>query len=157
MTFATAETVTASDVATAPVVVAPLTKEEKIAKIEGQISKLQQKIKDLIEGVVRAPAAKKEVALPAIGDVIEFTYGRKTATSNPLEKIGTVVAIKPSVVVEIEGGGTRRNPAQIKVQVGDGFDTEFVVIYPAQIKQADGSSQTAEQAEAEVEDADDQS
>jgi len=137
---------------------APLTKEQKIAKIEAQIAKLQQRITDLVNGVVRAVAAKKEVPLPNVGDVIEFTYGRKTATSNPLEKIGTVVAIKPSVLIELEGGATKRSPAQLKVQCGDGFDAEFVVIYPAQVKQADGSSQNEEQAEAgEAADADDQS
>jgi hypothetical protein len=68
------------------------------------------------------------------------------------------VAIKPSVLIELEGGATKRSPAQLKVQCGDGFDAEFVVIYPAQVKQADGSSQNEEQAEAgEVTDADDQS
>ena len=154
MTFANAESLFSTTTATLS---APLTKEEKIAKFEAQIERIKQKISDLVNGVVRTPAAKKEVALPAVGDVIEFTFGRKTVTSNPSEKIGTVVAIKPSVTVELEGGATRRNPAQIKVQCGDGFDTEFVVIYPAQIKQADGSSSTQEQAEAEVEDADDQS
>lgn len=139
----------------APIAATPLTKEEQIIKIEDRIAKLQQRIADLINGVVRAPTVKREVPLPNVGDVVEFTYGRKTATSNPLEKIGTVVAVKPSVLAELDGGATRRSPAQIKVQCGEGFDAEFVVIYPAQIKQADGSSQTEQQAEAT--DADDQS
>jgi hypothetical protein len=41
-----------------------------------------------------------------------------------------VVAIKPAVT--LESGKTA--PAQIKVQIGEGFDTEFAVIYPAQCK-----------------------
>lgn len=112
------------------------TKEERIAAYREQIAKLEGKIADLINGKEPVAKAPKVVPLPEIGAFITFVYGRKTATSNPLEKSGTVVAIKPSTVQELENGATRRNPAQIKVQVGEGFDAEFCVIYPAQIKEA---------------------
>lgn len=101
---------------------ADLTKEEKIAHIEKQITALNAKLLDVVNDVVRTPA-KKTVPLPAIGDTVSFLRGRNTATTEAVETIGTVVGIKPA------GEKTR---AQLKVQVGYGFDIEFVTLYPAQ-------------------------
>ena len=106
--------------------VAP-TKEQRIEAIDAQIAKLQQRKQDLIDGVVRSPA-KKVVALPEVGAVIKFSYGRKTATTAPVTLEGTVLAVKPSVVTD-----GKTSPALIKVQYGEGFDTSTAVIYPAQI------------------------
>lgn len=108
-----------------------LTKEEKLARIQEQITKLQAKYDDVLNDRIQ-PKVKKVIELPVIGEVVSFLFGRKTATTNPVEKSGTVIAIKPAVA--LENGKT--SPAQIKVQIGDGFDAEFVVLYPAQIKRA---------------------
>jgi len=105
------------------------TKEEKIAYVEKQIAALNAKLNDIVNDVVRV-AVKKTVALPAVGDTVLFSRGRRTATTEPVDTLATVVAIKPAVA--LESGKTA--PAQIKVQIGDGFDAEFVVIYPAQCK-----------------------
>ena len=106
-----------------------LTKEEKIAHVEKQIVALNAKLSDIINDVVRV-AVKKTVALPAVGDTVLFSRGRRTATTEPIDTFATVVAIKPAVA--LDSGKTA--PAQIKVQIGEGFDAEFVVIYPAQCK-----------------------
>ena len=106
---------------------ADLTKEEKIAHVEKQIVSLNAKLKDIINDVVRV-AVKKAIALPNIGDLVLFSRGRRTNTTEPVDTLATVVAIKPAVT--LESGKTA--PAQIKVQIGEGFDAEFVVIYPAQ-------------------------
>lgn len=114
--------------APAPVV---LTKEERIAKIDKEILRLQTKRYNIENDIVEVKAAKV-VELPAVGADILFNYGRKTATTEPVQKIGRVVAVKPASV-NAEG---KKLPAQIKVSTGDGFDQEFVVIYPAQIANA---------------------
>lgn len=162
MNFATIVDMTATEIAIAATEAAALkiakAKEEHIAAFREQIAKIEGKIADLINGKEPAAKAPKVVPLPEIGAFITFVYGRKTATSNPLEKSGVVVAIKPSTVQELENGATRRNPAQIKVQVGDGFDAEFCVIYPAQIKEA-GEEPSAEPSgeEPSADETDDQS
>ena len=104
-----------------------LTKEEKLAKITKEIARLQAKYDDILNDRVTVKA-KKEIVLPNAGDEVLFTYGRRTATTEPVQKVGVVVAVKPAS--EKDG---KKLPAQIKVQVGEGFDTEFVTIYPAQI------------------------
>lgn len=103
------------------------TKAERIAAIEAQIIKLQQRIDDIVNDVVRTPA-KKVVVLPNVGDVVKFTHGRKTGGTEPRTVEGTVTGVKPSTKV-----GDKTTPALIKVQIGDGFDASFVTIYPAQI------------------------
>lgn len=113
--------------AAATVVAAP-TKEEKIAAVKAQIARLQEKLYN-IENDIVVVKASKVVVLPNVGDAVLFSYGRKTATTNPVLKEGTVVAIKPAG--KADNGKTL--PAQIKVQTGEGFDIEFVTIYPAQI------------------------
>lgn len=119
---------TAAAPAPAPVV---LTKEERIAKIDKEILRLQTKRYNIENDIVEVKAAKV-VELPEVGADVLFNYGRKTATTEPVQKIGRVVAVK-SASVNAEG---KKLPAQIKVSTGDGFDQEFVVIYPAQIANA---------------------
>jgi hypothetical protein len=115
----------AAPVAAAPV---PLTKEQKLAKIDEQIAKLQAKRSDIENDVVRVKAAK-EVVVPVVGDTVTFMFGRKTATTAPSEKIGTVIGVKAAST--LANGKTA--PAQVKVQFGEGFDAETAVIYPAQV------------------------
>ena len=108
-----------------------LTKEERIASLEAQIAKLQQRLDDVRNDRVVAKA-KKVVPLPVEGDVVAFTYGRTTPTSTARELIGTVIGVKPKVEPGEDGkGGT---PALVRVTVGSGFDIEVLTIYPAQIK-----------------------
>jgi hypothetical protein len=108
-----------------------LTKEERIASLEAQIAKLTQRLDDVRNDRVVAKA-KKVVALPEIGDVVAFTYGRTTPTSTARELVGTVIGVKAKVEPGEDGkGGT---PALVRVTVGSGFDIEVLTIYPAQIK-----------------------
>jgi hypothetical protein len=113
-----------------------LTKEEKIAKIDKEIARLTIKRFNIENDIVETKV-KKEVALPEVGADVLFNYGRRTATTEPVQKIGRVVAVKPSSVSE----GGKKLPAQIKLSVGEGFDQEFVVIYPAQIADAGPASE----------------
>jgi hypothetical protein len=110
----------------------PKTKEEQIAIIDGQITKLQKRRQDLIDGVVSKPAAKV-VALPEVGAVIEFRFGRTNEKTSkvPVIKTGTVIAVRPAVADEL-----KKSPAQVRVSVGEGFDVELLTIYPAQIVEA---------------------
>ena len=114
--------------AAAPAAPAPLTKEQKLAKIDEQIAKLQARREDIVNDVVRVKAVK-EVVLPDAGDTVTFMFGRKTATTQPTEKIGTVIGVKTAT--KMDDGKT--SPAQVKVSFGAGFDAEVAVIYPAQI------------------------
>ena len=108
-----------------------LTKEERIASLETQIAKLQQRLDDVRNDRVVAKA-KKVVALPEEGDVVSFTYGRTTPTSTARELVGTVIGVKAKIEAGEDGkGGT---PALVRVTVGSGFDIEVLTIYPAQIK-----------------------
>lgn len=116
------------------------TKDEKIAHVKAQIAGLTQKLDDIINDVVRA-VAKKAVVLPEVGAEVLFTRGRTTATTSPTETVGVVLAVKPAATTE----SGKALPAQIKVQVGTGFDAEFVVIYPAQIKHIVSAELTAAQ------------
>lgn len=104
-----------------------LTKEEKLAKITKEIARLTAKYDDILNDRV-AVKVSKEVALPNVGDTVIFVTGRKTATTEPTQRIGTVVAVKPKATV-----GDKTTPALIKVQYGEGFDIEFANIYPAQV------------------------
>lgn len=108
-----------------------LTKEEKLAKIDKEIARLTTKRYNIENDIVEVKV-KKEVALPEVGADVLFNYGRRTATTEPVQKIGRVVAIKPATVNE----AGKKLPTQIKVLVGEGIDQEFVVIYPAQIADA---------------------
>lgn len=114
--------------ATKPAAKAPLTKEQKITAIQEQIAKLQQRLFNVENDIVEVKPAKV-VALPEVGADVLFRYGRTTNTTKPVEKIGRVLAVKPAM--PLEGGKT--SPAQIKVQVGEGFDAELVTIYAGQL------------------------
>ena len=114
----------ATETATKPV----LTKEERVAKLRAEIAKLEKKIYNIENDIVEVKA-KKEVVLPEVGAEVIFNYGRRTATTEPVQKVGKVVAIKPSSVA----AHGKTLPAQVKVQFGEGFDIEFATIYPAQI------------------------
>lgn len=131
----TAETTTAAPVAPVKPV---LTKDQKIANINAQIAKLQQRLSDVINDVVRAPAAKV-IALPEVGAVVEFTYGRTTPTTTARELIGTVVAVKAAS--EVDG---KKLPALVRVSVGEGFDAELLTIYPSVIKPASAGNDEPE-------------
>lgn len=108
-----------------------LTKEQKIANITAQIERLLQKKEDLINDRVTV-AAKKVVALPEVGDVVTFTYGRTTPTSTARELVGTVIGVRAKIEAGEDGKGGA--PALVRVTVGSGFDIEVLTIYPAQIK-----------------------
>jgi len=110
------------------IVKAAPTKAERIAVIDAKITKLQEQRYNIENDIVSAPKAAKVVVLPAVGDSVTFVHGRRTATTEPTQRVGTVVAVKPKT--EADG---KALPAQIKVQVGEGFDAEFIVIYPAAI------------------------
>lgn len=115
-----------------------LTKAEKLERIEVQIKNLIQKRYNIENDIVTTKAAKV-VILPEVGATITFQHGRRTPTTAPVLLSGVVVAVKPV------GTGTdgKRTPAQLKVQVGEGFDASFVVIYPAQIV-AEGEEETTD-------------
>jgi len=114
----------ATETATKPV----LTKEERITKLRAEIAKLEKKIYNVENDIVEVKT-KKEVVLPEVGAEVLFNYGRRTATTEPVQKVGKVVAIKPAAAA----ANGKTLPAQIKVQFGEGFNSEFATIYPAQI------------------------
>jgi hypothetical protein len=87
----------------------------KIAAIDAKIVKLQAERAEL---VVKAESDVTQKF--AVGDSINFKYGRAEKART---ETGTVVAVK----VQDKGADL------VKVQIGTGFDTEFVTIYPANI------------------------
>ena len=113
-----------------------LTKEEKLAKIDKEIARLTAKRYNIENDIVETKAPKV-VALPEVGTDVLFNYGRRTATTEPTQKIGRVIAVKPASV----GADGKKLPAQIKVSIGEGFDQAFVVIYPAQIADAGSAAE----------------
>lgn len=113
-----------------------LTKEEKIVALKAQIAKLEVRLYNVENDIVAPVKAAKVAVLPEVGVDVLFSYGRKTPTTEPEQKVGRVVAIKPAIVVD---GKTK--PAQIKVQIGDGFDAEYVVIYLGQIVEAEAAAE----------------
>lgn len=131
--------VAADATVTAPVVAkAAPTKAEKIAKLEADIKKLQERLYNVVNDIATVARVKPVVALPAVGDTVLFSYGRKTLTTSPVLREGVVAAIKPAAA----GTNGKTIPAMIKVQCGEGFDAEFVTIYagsivPAGTTQAD--------------------
>lgn len=131
-------TETSESQAAAVVVKAPLTKEEKIAKIEADIKKLQERLYNLVNDIVPQARVKPVVALPEVGAAVLFSYGRKTLTTSPVLREGVVIAVKPAQ----PGANGKTSPAMVKVQCGEGFDAELVTIYagsivPAGTTQAD--------------------
>jgi hypothetical protein len=105
---------------------ADMTKEQKLAYIDGQIVKLQQKRDDVLNDRVTVRTAKAVYA-PEIGDKVLATVGRNTATSQAKVIEGTVVAVKAPA--EGEKGAT-----QVRVRIYAGtFDEQLVTLYPAQL------------------------
>lgn len=105
------------------------TKEEKLAAITVQIERLNQRYDDILNDRVVAKVAKA-VYCPEIGDKVLATIGRNTATSAAKVVEGTVIAIKhPTVDAE----GKTVGATQVRVEVGEGFDTQLVTLYPAQL------------------------
>ena len=119
-----------------------LTKDEKIAKVKADMARLEIKLFNLINDIAEPARVKKEVVLPAVGAVVSFVYGRKTATTEPKTITGTVVAVKPAA--EVDG---KKTPAQVKVAYGEGFDASFAVVYPAQLTVVDGVAQEQDEDE----------
>lgn len=120
---------TTGDTAAAPVAAKPApTKEEKIASLKAQIAKLEVRLYNVENDIVAPVKAPKVVVLPEVGSYIEFMYGRTTATTEPVQRTGLVVAVKAAT--EVDG---KTKPALVKVQIGEGFDAELVTIYLGQI------------------------
>jgi len=139
---------TAADAVATPVVAKPApTKEERIAAVKAQIKKLEDKLFN-IENDIPTGRVVRVVELPTAGSEVLFSYGRKTATTDPVLKAGVVVAVKP----EGQAANGKKTPAQVKVQCGEGFDAEFFVIYPAQIVPA-GTTNEQLAAESDEDDA----
>ena len=121
----------ANEAVESAIVKAAPTKAERIAAIDAKITKLQEQRYNIENDIVSAPKAAKVVVLPAVGDTVTFTYGRRTPTTEPVQRVGVVIAVKPKT--EVDG---KSRPAQVKVQSGEGFDAELITIYPAQIVDA---------------------
>ena len=111
--------------------VAP-SKEEKIASLKAQIAKLEARLYNVENDIVAVAKPAKVVELPAVGAEVNFMYGRRTPTTEPVQKSGIVVAVKPAT--EVDG---KSKPALIKVQTGEGFDAELVTIYVGQLVAAE--------------------
>ena len=103
-----------------------LTKEEKIARIDAQIAKLQQRRDDVLNDRVTVKA-KAAAYVPAVGDKVLATVGRKTATTNPTIEEGTVVAVKAPNAGE-------KGSVQVRVRIKEGqFEEQVVTLYPTQL------------------------
>jgi hypothetical protein len=87
----------------------------KIAAIDAKIAKLHAERAELVAEAEADVTQKFD-----IGDSINFKYGRAEKART---ETGTVVAVKSQ----------KKGADLVKVQIGTGFDTEFVKIYPANI------------------------
>ena len=104
----------------------PQTKAEKITALKAQITKLEVRLYNLENDIVAPAKPAKIVVLPEVGSDVAFNYGRKTENTEPVVRIGVVVAVK-----NVPG-----KPAQVRVQVGQGFDAELITLYLGQLVQA---------------------
>jgi hypothetical protein len=104
----------------------PLTKEQKLEKIDAQIDALVKRRQAVVDGVELPP--KSAVTLPEVNALVHFKYGRTTATTAPLVRYGIVLATRAAVTIE-----GKTSPALVKIGVGQGFDYEVVTVFPAQI------------------------
>lgn len=108
-----------------------LTKDEKLTALRAQLAKLIQKIDDVENDRVPAPAAKKVVYMPFVGEKVLATVGRTTATSKPEVVEGTVLAIK---LAAIGDDGKAKGATQVRVRIYEGqFEEQTVTLYPAQL------------------------
>lgn len=110
---------------------APLTKEQRLEKIQAQIAKLQQRYDDVLNDRQPQAKAKKEVYVPEAGDVVIATVGRNTATSQASTEKGTVIAVK---FPEVGEDGKAKGSTQVRVRIKEGqFEEQVVTLYPAQL------------------------
>jgi uncharacterized protein (DUF1684 family) len=101
-------------------------KDQKLAVIADELTKLAQRFDDVANDRVTVRAAKA-VYVPAVGDKVLATVGRNTATSQAKVIPGTVTAVK--FPAEGEKGAT-----QVRVRINEGtFDEQLVTLYPAQL------------------------
>lgn len=107
----------------------PLTKEQKLERIDAQIDALVKRRQAIVDGV-EAPKGKA-VVIPEVGAVVYFKHGRTTATTAPTVRFGTVVATRAASTVD-----GKTSPALVKISCGEGFDIEVVTVFPAQIVDA---------------------
>lgn len=110
--------------------VAPLTKDEKLAKIAKQIEALQAKYDDVLNDRVTVKVAKI-VYVPAAGDVVFVPVGRNTASTKATTEEGVVTAFKPAVV-NAEGKTTSAAQVRVRIRAGQ-FDEQLLTLYPAQL------------------------
>lgn len=109
---------------------APLTKEEKLARLDTQIKNLQQKRDDVANDRVTV-RAKKEVFVPTVGQGVLATVGRNSATTQAKIVDGTVVAVK---FPEANAEGKVVGGIQVRVRIYEGtFDEQLVTLYPSQL------------------------
>jgi hypothetical protein len=107
----------------------PLTKEQKLERIDSQIDALVKRRQAIVDGV-EVPKGKP-VVIPEVGAEVHFKYGRTTATTAPTVRSGKVVATRAATTVD-----GKTNPALVKIACGEGFDLEVITIFPAQIVDA---------------------
>jgi hypothetical protein len=103
-----------------------MTKEQKLAKIDADIAKLNERRQAIVEGR-EVKATKAPAYVPEVGAAVLATVGRNTATSQAKVVEAVVVAIKAPA--DGEKGGT-----QVRIRIGSGFDEQLVTVYPAQLK-----------------------
>lgn len=110
---------------------APLTKEEKLARLDTQIKNLQQKRDDVANDRVTV-RAKKEVYVPNKGDTVLATVGRNSATTQAKIVEGVVVAVK---FPEANAEGKVVGGIQVRVRIYEGtMEEQLVTLYPSQLQ-----------------------
>ena len=115
------------------------TKEEKLAAITAQITKLQARYDDVLNDRVTVKVAKVAY-VPNVGDKVLATVGRNTPTSQAKIVEGTVIAVKHPAIVD----GKPVGAVQVRVEVGEGFDKQLVTLYPAQLTAVPASDAPAD-------------
>jgi hypothetical protein len=95
-----------------------------IAKAEGQIAKLREKIAAIIAG--KPAKAAKVVFIPEVGATVLATIGRATATSQPKVVEAVVLGVKKPA--EGEKGATL-----VRVRTGEGFDEQNFTVFLTQV------------------------
>jgi len=115
-----------TNAAAAKIKFSDMTKEQKIAKIDADIVKLNEKRQAIVEGR-EVKASKAPVYIPEVGAAVLATIGRTTATTQAKVVEAIVVAVRQPA----EGDKT---PTQVRIRIGEGFDEQLVTVYPAQLK-----------------------
>lgn len=110
-----------------------LTAVEKLNKTRAKIAELQALLPSL-ELAAENDVNPEDIA---VGTTIDYNFGRK----EKVIKTGVVLAVRP-------GTGEKGSSTLIKVQSGEGFDTEVNTVFPAQVTKV----YKAEVSSAQVED-----